>query len=414
LKITLYGVSHLVLSILAIVYGIALRNIFLYSIGLALILIFYKEYKSFNRIRNTASNLLVKRYFDKTIASELDEVAVTITIENKGSDAISRALIIDKVSRYVKPKADPITTISIPPNASISISYRAVLMAPGTHVFNEIVVIVSDFLGYFTEELRYSVREHVVALPLELRVGLDMKSIQKVIGVYVSGKAIGGLFNIANVRDYQPGDSVKKIIWSAYAKTSRLMIREDFGESRARVLLLIDLRPSFWFIGVEPNTLAHIHLRFARSLVSLLLKSGVAVDVAICSGLVPKIITYSGSDIEKIVYRIFSLFDAGSGCESSISAFADISSYIERDASQYSLVLLVTNPIALSLTSPDDIAEIGKIFDRLLIAMPMFRYEEYINRDDIVKLLNGVANVLKGSLIDIDFAEESFEVSYGV
>ena len=51
------------------------------------------------------------------------------------------------------------------------------------------------------------------------------------------------------------------------------------------------------------------------------------------------------------------------------------------------------------------------MFNKLLIAMPTFRYEEYLSKESILKLLNRVAEVLGGSLVDIEFSEEGFEVS---
>ncbi|MEM1608780.1 MAG: DUF58 domain-containing protein, partial [Ignisphaera sp.] len=159
---------------------------------------------------------------DKSIARELEDVTMSIVIKNSSGEPISRVLVIDKTPRYAKSTSDPIAMISIPPNSAVTISYKVKLLAPGTHTFSDVVIIVSDFLGYFAEELSYSDRLTVVALPQEIRGELGMKSLQKVVGVYTAGKAVGGLYDLANIRDYTPGDNVKKIIWSAYAKTGKL------------------------------------------------------------------------------------------------------------------------------------------------------------------------------------------------
>jgi len=225
------------------------------------------------------------------------------------------------------------------------------------------------------------------------------------------GKAIGGLYDIADIREYQPGDNIKKIVWSAYAKMGKLMVREDYGESRARILLLIDIRPWVWNIGSTPNTLAHVQLRFASSLLAAMLRSGLVVDTAICSELMPKVMPYQGEDYEGTAYRIFSVLDAGEGCHSPMNVFTNVPSYIGRSTTSYDLVVLITNPLALALENPRDFTALGEVFNKLLIAMPMFRYEEYLSKESILKLLNRVAEVLGGSLLDIEFSEEGFEVS---
>uniref|UniRef100_A0A7C4BCB8 DUF58 domain-containing protein n=1 Tax=Ignisphaera aggregans TaxID=334771 RepID=A0A7C4BCB8_9CREN len=411
MKITLYGVAGLVLPVVAILYGLASENLLLYSLGLALLLIFYKEYKSFTRVKKAVEKLAIERRLERGVVSELDDVGITLTIDNRGLDAIPRALVVDIPPRYAEARAKPIAITSIPPRASISITYRVTLMAPGTHPFDKVVIIASDFLGYFTEELHYSAKGYVTALPLVARVDISMKTVQKVLGVNVMGRAIGGLYDIADIREYQPGDNIKKIVWSAYAKMGKLMVREDYGESRARILLLIDIRPWVWGIGSIPNTLAHIQLRFASSLLAAMLRSGLVVDTAICSELMPKVMPYQGEDYESTAYRIFSVLDAGEGCHSPMSVFTNVPSYIGRSAASYDLVVLITNPLALALENPRDFTALGEVFNKLLIAMPMFRYEEYLSKESILKLLKRVAEVLGGSLVDIEFSEEGFEVS---
>ncbi|MEL9940384.1 MAG: DUF58 domain-containing protein [Ignisphaera sp.] len=349
---------------------------------------------------------------DKSIARELEDVTMSIVIKNSSGEPISRVLVIDKTPRYAKSTSDPIAMISIPPNSAVTISYKVKLLAPGTHTFSDVVIIVSDFLGYFAEELSYSDRLTVVALPQEIRGELGMKSLQKVVGVYTAGKAVGGLYDLANIRDYTPGDNVKKIIWSAYAKTGKLVVREDLGETRAKILLLIDIRPHAWLIGETPNTLAHIQLRFAASLVNFLTRNGMEVDAIVCSGIMPKVVANLRGG-EESLYRIFSLIDAGGGCNSQLNGFINAIGYIDKELSQYDIAILLTNPITLSLDEPTNLRGLVTSLERLFIAMPMFKYDNVMGRDDIAKLLNGVSETLGETLIGMEFSEEGFEIIYG-
>jgi hypothetical protein len=113
------------------------------------------------------------------------------------------------------------------------------------------------------------------------------------------------------------------------------MIREDFGEARTRILLLIDVRSWSWGVGVGPNTLAHIQLRLATSLLLALLRSGVATDVAICSELMPKVVLYQGEGFEAVAYRVFSVLDASKGCESPVEVFIEALKYMGKSTSSY-------------------------------------------------------------------------------
>ena len=337
---------------------------------------------------------------------------MSIVIKNNSGEPVSRALVIDKIPKYTKSTSDPIAIISIPPKSAVTISYKVKLLAPGTHTFSDVVIIVSDFLGYFAEELSHSDRLTIVALPQEIRGELGMKSLQKVVGVYTAGKAVGGLYDLANIRDYTPGDNVKKIIWSAYAKTGKLMVREDLGEARAKVLLLIDIRPHAWLIGETPNTLAHIQSRFVASLVDFLTRNGMEVDAIVCSGIMPKVVANLRGG-EESLYRIFSLIDAGGGCNSQLNGFINAIGYIDKELSQYDIVILLTNPITLSLDEPTNLRDLAASLERLFIAMPMFKYDDVMGRDTIVKLLNGISETLGETLIGMEFSEEGFEIIYG-
>lgn len=384
----------------------------MYSIGLALAIIFYKEYLSFNRIRRAASHISIRRVCDRSIARELEDIVMSIVIKNNSEQPISRALIIDKTPSYVEPVTDPIVIVSLPPKSAVTISYKVKLLAPGTHTFSNVIIIISDFLGYFAEDLSYSDMATIVALPQEIRGELDIKSLQRVVGVYTMGKAVGGLYDIINIREYTPGDNVKKIIWSTYARTGKLMVREDLGETKAKILLLIDIRPHTWLIGEVPNTLAHIQLRFAASLINFLTRNGIDVDAIVCSGIMPKVVSSIRGD-EESLYRILSLIDAGGGCSSQLDSFVDAIRYIDKEPSQYDMTILLTNPITLLLDEPANLRELAASLEKLFIVMPMFRYSEYIDKDAIIKLLEGVSEAMGSTLIGVEFSEDSFEIMYG-
>jgi len=76
----------------------------------------------------------------------------------------------------------------------------------------KLLFIVSDFLGYFSEEYSYSDRLSIVVLPQEMKGELGMKTLQRFVGIYIVGKSVDGLYDLANIRDYVPGNNIKKII----------------------------------------------------------------------------------------------------------------------------------------------------------------------------------------------------------
>jgi len=189
------------------------------------------------------------------------------------------------------------------------------------------------------------------------------------------------------------------------------MVREGWCESKAKVLLLIDLKSYLWLIGEAPNTLVHIQLRFDESLANFLIKNDAVTDVIVCSKIMPKIITNT-RNVDKTLYKVFSIIDTGKGCYSSINSFVTAANYLDKESSQYDLTILVTNPILLALESPENLLELGVTFEKLFIAMPMFKYSNYIDQSTIFKLLNGISKTLGNVLIGIEFSKERFELLY--
>ena len=72
-----------------------------------------------------------------------------------------------------------------------------------------------------------------VLRPLATRLGGDERSLVR-----------GGGLELAEVREYQPGDDVRRIDWNATARTDRPFVREAFAERALDAWLVVDLSAS--------------------------------------------------------------------------------------------------------------------------------------------------------------------------
>jgi hypothetical protein len=57
--------------------------------------------------------------------------------------------------------------------------------------------------------------------------------------------------------------------------------------------------------------------------------------IAICSELMPKVVLYQGEGFEAVAYRVFSVLDAGKGCESPVEVFIEVLKYMGKSTSSY-------------------------------------------------------------------------------
>lgn len=394
MKITLAGYTHLLITIIMIAYSIGYKDPLILGTGLAFLLLFYYEYYYFARINKMVKTIRIERTFDKKIYNELEDAEIRLKIENPGLIEFPRIIVKDILPSFIETIENPVYTITLPSKTIINISYKAKIMAPGTYEFSKLFLTVSDTLNYFFEEYVFEARNSFTALPLSTRLSTGLKSIQRIIGVYIVGKSSMGLYDLANIREYVPGDDPRKILWKHYARTNKLLVREDYGETRARILVLIDIRKYMWYIGEPPNTLAHIQLRLARSFLEYLVKTGSRIDIAMCVQESPKIRKDIQSDPINTLYGLFAILDAGGGCNQPISIYKNVPEDLGTSIDEYDLIILITNPIALALEDPYRIEELTKNYaEKLLVLSPIFDYEEYIERNQLNKLLARIMEV---------------------
>lgn len=414
MRITLPGVIHIILSLVLIVYAYTNRDPMIFALSLSFILIIYYEYRSFTEILRSVDSVSIQRKLEKKVSNELEDVVMKVIIENRSDVVFPCVILKDVIPQFVSsdpPK--PIFNIVIPSRGSLAIEYKVKPLVPGVHDFQVFDVILSDALGYFYESISIESRDSLVVLPLYSSTAMDTKSMQRIMGIALKGKAVGGAYDLANIRDYIVGDDTRRILWRIYARTGKFMVREDFGETRARVLILIDMKKNLWNIGRPPNTLAQIQLRYARSLIEYFTKNRCIVDVALCSGLVPKVVRNFEERATESIYNIMSVLPVGGGCESPLSVFVDSVHHLGRTPEFYDIVILVTNPLSLVIESMDSLNNLMETFPgKLVVAIPRYRYNEIVEEELLKNFLKSIAIIVERGGIGLEIPEEEMSIAH--
>jgi uncharacterized protein (DUF58 family) len=76
------------------------------------------------------------------------------------------------------------------------------------------------------------------------------------------GVFYGPSLDLAEVREYQPGDEVRRIDWNVTARMNRLFVRQYLEEKELTAWLLVDLSPSMEF-GTVRQFKRHLAIEFA-------------------------------------------------------------------------------------------------------------------------------------------------------
>ncbi len=414
MKITFSGYTHLVVALLLLLYSLHSRSLIGLSIALALILVFYYEYHVFFQTKNYIRDITVERSVDKKVCGELDQVKMILRFKNHGDKPIPRLMVLDTLPEFTSTRKKPLFTIALPPRCEAVAEYLFRVEAPGTHCFGKLYMSITDPLGYFFEQYSYTANAYTVALPRTARTRVSVKSLQKIIGAYIAGKSLSGLYDLAGYREYQPGDDPRKILWKEYAKTRKLVVRLDYGESRAKTLVLVDTRNYLWYVGRPPNTLAHAQLRLARGILEYLAKTGSHIDMAVCCDVSPKLRIGVEKDVLGAVYDMSSLIKPGEGCQSPLSVYAEQARYLGIDPMRYDLVVLVTNPLTLLLEGPDPLDKLLHVYaGKLFLIFPDYDYESLIGRDEYKALLSRIAARVAGLGLGLEIPEIGVRINVG-
>lgn len=112
--------------------------------------------------------------------------------------------------------------------------------------------------------------------PPELLRRLQFKVLRRLDGYLfgdVTGVFYGPSLDLAEVREYQPGDEVRRIDWHVTARTGVLHVRQYREEREIRGWLVVDDSPSMAF-GTRRALKSQVALEFAAAVASVLTRQG--------------------------------------------------------------------------------------------------------------------------------------------
>ncbi|MEM4527627.1 MAG: DUF58 domain-containing protein [Desulfurococcaceae archaeon] len=411
MKISRAGVAAIIINIVSIIYAFSTRSILILSLALLLALLLFMDYSNTRRIRDVVSGLIIKRSINNATVIELGKFTVNLHITNNSNESIPWLKIIDIQPEYVKvPRRENEISLTLPGKASIDICYDAISLAPGLLKYDESEVYVSGYMGFFHDKLIFKIPGHVTSLPLTIDIDIDLRSVERIISTYIRGKSNIGLYDLSNIRDYVSGDDVRKILWRHYARTGKLYVREDYGESRIRTLVILDKAPFDWNIGDKCNTLAHIKARVFSSLINYLIKAGSRVDVVACVDSTVKMVSDIGDSVD-IVNRIYSSIPAGGGCTTTVDIYLWWFKYLSIKPEDYDVIIMITSPISLLYNEQIALKRLLSVLaDKLHLVMPIFKYNVVLDVEP-EKLISSLYKYCgEIGIGNMSFIEENMEV----
>jgi uncharacterized protein (DUF58 family) len=195
-------------------------------------------------LSSAASRVTVERSVEPDSTYEDTPVKVTVKLRNPSTRRLE-AIVEDLVPARLEPLDEPVFAAIVEPGGEAVYTYRARPL-PGLHVLRHLTLSVLDPLGLFAYQRRVASIATVKASPALYPVrGGGRSHYWGYVEAY--SRLVRGVgLEFYEIREYQPGDDPRRIVWSATARTGRLMVREDLTETMSRVFLLVDLSAPMW------------------------------------------------------------------------------------------------------------------------------------------------------------------------
>lgn len=205
------------------------------------------------RIRTVAfEQLEIYRDFNEKIYDNEDAI-IRIIIRNRSLFGLYLVEITDiypSTTELISGKNRGVFSLSS--KSELAIKYSLHVSAVGTHRFRGLYLKMKDPLAIFTVNAHYKNIEKNM-----LKCSANISSIKMNKLLYKGFKMLQGPWRTKNIgyslefkeiREYKPGDEIKRIDWKASARINRLMIRDFEAESQSDIVIIFDLSRNM-FLG---------------------------------------------------------------------------------------------------------------------------------------------------------------------
>ncbi len=222
---------------------------------------------------NPQGSLEVKRLVRPKRLSEGGNVQVNVEIVNRGKNSLDLLFCDGPYPGFSVTNGEYQAAVFLRPGGSFSLSYEA-KPKRGLYQLQAVTVEVRDPLGLAPHRLKISCPAEIVVLPRYedlRRLEVFAKRTLPMPGTVRARRGGTGL-EFYGIREYRPGDQVRRIAWKAFARHGKPAIVEFEEERAAEVAIILDVRArAYW--GYSPE-LFEYSVRAAAALSQYYLRQG--------------------------------------------------------------------------------------------------------------------------------------------
>ena len=245
---------------------------------LALLSLAAASYADARRASRILAGARVARSASPSPAVEATPVDVSVEVEGLGG--LDHELVEEEpLTRAL----DPAPQLLLPVEGGRARGGYAVRLGPGLSVSGHVVLGYLDPLGLFAARLRVYAP---LAIPVNPAIVRSLAALPVSGAGYAGGhtpRREGPGMELHWLRDYAPGDDLRRIAWRVTARVGRPVVRVDEAEQEPRLHIFIDLTRGMWR-GRAGEAPADTAVRMAASLAYMARRLGGLLGYTVYTG----------------------------------------------------------------------------------------------------------------------------------
>lgn len=231
----------------------------------------------------TGTRLAVRRRLSADRLARGEPVDVTVELRNDGWLATVPLELADDVPRPLSPGAAPARAVldPVPRGGSAALRYRLDPQRRGAWQIGPATLRIRDPLGLAARTRRYWRTNALLVLPrVEPLPSAPLHAGQGGGGSRRTRRRLDHGDELATLREYVPGDDLRRVHWATSARRGRVMVRENEAALQAHATVVLDTRATA-YIGDGPDEGFERAVTAAASVVSALSTSGYEVRLVL-------------------------------------------------------------------------------------------------------------------------------------
>lgn len=316
--------------------------------------------------------LIIKRQYSEEVIED-DQIIVTLEIANPTNISIYNVEIRDeypKTTRLIRGTNHVI--INIPAKGEIKISYYLKTRMIGKHLFGNIIFALRDLLGLFYFKVIKELNNEIRIYPKSYEPS-GFSSVfpgsKTLTGTSYSRKKGSG-YEFADLREYAPGDDLRRIDWKSSAKHRKLFIKEFDAEGIATIVIVLDASGTMSY-GVLGERKLDYAARTVAYLTRYLSRRRDYVGFIYYDGIRSEMIPVTSADIvSPIIYKLLGNLEISNVIDKSGLSKLLLDSLIKLGIKEKALYILISDLEGNIGDLPNALSKIRAMRNEVVIISP--------------------------------------------